>query len=70
MHQGRVRLGVKKFSSPENDWALEQAPQGNCHVSKLPDFKECSKTDGLLVLELFRLVFERIKLFLMWGKNT
>jgi len=31
------RLGVRKGSSPEGGQALEQAPQGSGHGSKLPD---------------------------------
>lgn len=31
---------LEKASSPENVWALEQAPQGTGHGPKLMDFNE------------------------------
>ena len=39
--QGKVRWGLQKGSSPEGGWTLKQAPQGNGHGPKLPEFKEC-----------------------------
>jgi len=32
--------GLRKDSSPEGSWALEQAPQGSGHSPEPPEFKE------------------------------
>lgn len=39
-NQGRVKLGVRKASLPENSQALEQAAQGSGCGTKLPEFQE------------------------------
>lgn len=42
LHQGKVRLGIRKMpSSPEDDQALEQAPRGSGHGTKLLELREC-----------------------------
>lgn len=39
-NQGRVKLGVRKASLPEDSQALEQAAQGSGCGTKLPEFQE------------------------------